>query len=405
MRLPVSLLVAAFCVSACASDVATTRLAPTSAPCVERIDLSAGFILISTPIGYEHGDQPPLIVCLHETDTGAAAIIEFWRRLRSPIGAIFVAPQHHMPGWREQDLPCITAMCRHLRKHVTYDRRRVLLTGYSAGGAMAFHLLYAERFPATALAAMANYVPPSITPEMAAARRDLPVFYAVGTRDINQDRMTASISLLQTNCTDVTLLRPDIGHRLDRTIGQRAMDWFIQTTTRQSMQRVKRAKELAQKGSYAAGLACVEPIVSQRRWHLPEVVAAAEPILGDLERPGLQMLAEAERLVRRGERATAAEQLRNMEAAYGDSRLGKDARRRRADLEADPDVRSAQDALQEEKMKRATHDSLLWAQKLVAKREYQLARKQCRTIIQMYPDSDAAARARTLLGQLDRAGK
>ncbi len=372
---------------------------------VERIELSAGFYLLARPAGYKQGDRPPLIVCLHETETGAATILEFWRRLATPIGMVLAAPEHHMPGWREIDLPCIRAMLSHLRRHVTYDPQRVLLAGYSAGGAMAMHLLYVEDFPATAVAGTANYVPPSVTRERVAARRDVPIFYAVGTRDINYDRMRASLELLQANGGTLTLVRPDIGHRLDPGVGQQAMDWFVRTATRQALGRIDQAAEMAQKGRYAAGLAVVEPILAQRAWHPPEVVERAAPVRDTLERPGRKRLAEATHLTSEDRSEAAVDVLRRIEEDYGASQLGDEARRRRMTLEADPKVSAALKARQADETEQAARRSLVRAQRLVVKRQYDQAKRQCRSLIKAYPGSTAAARARTLLEQLREAGR
>jgi hypothetical protein len=372
---------------------------------VERVDLASGFYLVSRPVGYTAGDRPPLIVCLHETDTGAGTILEFWRGLKSPIGVLLAAPEHHMPGWREADMPCIRAMIEHLRQNVSYDPKRVLLTGYSAGGAMAFYLLYAESFPATAVAATANYVPPTITAKMIAARRDVPIFYAVGQRDINHDRMKSSIELLQANGGTLTLLRPDIGHALDPVVAQQAMDWFIETTTQRLLREIDQAGRMVRTRSYAAGLAIVEPIVGQRRWHLPQVVSKAEAALAELERPGREDLARAERLLQGGAQLDALDLLRRLGSDYGLSRLGTEARGRRDRLEGDPTVCAADRARRDAQQEQAGTKALVLAQRLAAQRQYEQARQQCYTIIRAYPGTAAAARARTLLEQLRRAGK
>ena len=388
-----------------ASAGADPRPSTTTRAGVERVALSSGFYLLVKPSGYAHGDRPPLIVCLHETDTGAEEILAFWRRLETPIGVVLAAPQHHMPGWREADLPCIRAMLAHLAEHVTYDADRVLLTGYSAGGAMAFHLAYVEGFPATAVAATANYVPPSVTADRVAGRRDLPVFYAVGTRDVNHDRMRASIELLQANGGPLTLLRPDIGHRLDPVVGQQAADWFAKTSDRQAQRRIDRAERAVKDRTYAAGLALVEPIVAQRRWHPAKTVRRAGSVRDDLERPGRERLADAARLTRQGQSLAAVDVLREVETAYGRSRVGEAARDRRETLLADPKVRSDESARRAEREEQAARRSLRRAQQFVVDGQFAQAKQQCRSIIRSYPDSTAATRARTLLDQIRRAGR
>ena len=97
--------------------------------------------------------------------------------------------------------------------------------------------------------------------------------------------------------------------------------------------------------------------------------------------------------------------LRRVEVAYGTARLGLEARKRRETLQADPKVRAAEKARQEERREQASRESLVRAQRLVVNREYHQAKEQCRAIIRTYPGTPAATRAQTLLDQLRRAGK
>ncbi len=381
----------------------TTTTTTTAA--VDRVNLSAGFCLMVKPPGCRPDDRPPLIVCLHETDTGAQVILDFWRGLRSPIPAMLIAPEHHMPGWRETDMPCIQAMLEYLQRHAGYDTHRVLLTGYSAGGAMSFHLLYTEKFPATFVAATANYVPPSITAEMVAARRDVPIFYAVGRKDINHDRMASSIALLTQHGGPLTLIRPEIGHRLDPEVGQQAMDWFVQTSTQQTLRRIDQAVETIGQRAYAGGLTIVEPIVAQKRWHPPEVVARAEAAILRLEKPGRDALTEIDRLIAQGQSLQAVDALRKLDAQYGPSRVGDEVRLRLERLTADERVKVGQQSRQDTQTENASRRALAQAQRMVVNRQYEQARQQCDIIIRSYPGTDAAVRAKRLLEQLRRAGK
>ena len=52
---------------------------------------------------------------------------------------VTVAPQAGAPGWREADLLRLRETWDDLRQRVTFDPARVLLAGFSAGGAMTFH--------------------------------------------------------------------------------------------------------------------------------------------------------------------------------------------------------------------------------------------------------------------------
>ena len=155
-------------------------------PAVERVELLHGYYWLATPAGMDPQTRYPLVVCLHGTETRAADLMGFWLSLEADLPLIFVAPQATDAGWRDTDLTLLAELTEHIAQTVPYDPERVLLTGHSAGGAMAFHLLYVEDFPATAVAVTANYLPPTVTAEMIERRRDVPLFYAVGEADLNR---------------------------------------------------------------------------------------------------------------------------------------------------------------------------------------------------------------------------
>ena len=154
-----------------------------------------------------------------------------WMGLREGIHAPATRPMqqgagHHRRapgrrrGWADTDLPTI-GPCWPTCPGGIHSIRQRNARRVSAGVCQAFHRLYVERVPVTAVAALANYLPPSITQEQIQAQRDIPVFYAVGRDDINHERMRAGIDPAPCRQRDVELYRPPIGHVLDPQVAAR----------------------------------------------------------------------------------------------------------------------------------------------------------------------------------------
>lgn len=363
-----------------------------------RLDLPVrsepGYYWISRPPGYGRGDKPPLLICLHGTDDTARQMMDFWAACRPRIPMVMASPQGVGKGWSDADLGTIRAMMSHLQANVSYDGGRVLLAGFSAGGAMTLFLLYKEKLPVTAAAALANYVPPRITAGDVADRGWIPVFYAVGMADLNHERMRHGLDILRAAGGNVELYRPPIGHVLDPQVGQAALEWFFNIVGERVAKEIAGATEEA---GLAHACVAMERIINQARWHEPQHVEAARATLEKLERAGRAGLALAEGRIREKRVIEAYEALRELETRYGGARMGRQAAEARARLERDPD---AQRRIRDHQgQKRAEEAMTLYrsAQRLVAEARYRDAMGKCEEILAQYGDTPAAPRAQYLL--------
>lgn len=353
---------------------------------------------LALPAGYKPGAQPALLVVLHGTDDNARQMIDFWGRLSMPCPVILAAPQGVGRGWCDRDPAAIRAMFAHLNERVSHDSERVLLAGFSAGGAMGFHLLYKEKSPVTALAALANYVPPSIASEEIRARSGVPVFYAVGMDDLNHERMRWGLSRLRDAGGDVFLHRPRIGHVLDPVVGQAALDWFFKQT-RESLDRQAQA---AVGGDTATALPRLETVLAQARWHDPASVDVARQTLERIESPGREQLRQAKLMLDSGRKLEAAELLLTVETRYAAGRLGREAGGLRLRIEDDPEVRRQ---LAERRARRRADEAFeLYraAQMLVAQNRLHDAAERCRQVTTLYQDTPSAPRAKFLLDTIEQ---
>lgn len=386
------------------SGLSTDFCTPLTKPGTDRIELTLSnrtspvSIWTYRPPGYAPGQRPPLMICLHGTDDTALDMIEFWRERRMRIPAVLVAPQGMGKGWTSDDVATIRATFDYAANCIWHDPHRVLLAGFSAGGAMTFQMLYVERVPVTAAAALANYVPPRLTAEDVRGQRHVPVFYAVGMADINHELMRSGLDFLRSAGANVEVYRPPIGHTLDPSVGQATVDWFFDQCERQTEAAIRAA---APPNPIAPAAARLERIISQPNWHPEALVERAEQALVELEKSGRDQLRSAESLATQGQAGQAAEMYERIETTYGFARLAVEARRRRERLEADPVAGQRIRLYRAGKRADQAMAEYARAQKLVTQRQLGEAAALCRRIVDVYADTPAAVRAERLLTLLD----
>src|SRR5690606_3427787 len=142
------------------------------------------------------------------------------------------------------------------------------------------HLVYAEGLSFAGVAALANYVPPRLTEEQIRARRHVPVFYAVGIKDVNAGRMQIGLDLLRTCGANVDLYRPQIGHVLDSSVAQAALDWLMDRCDRRVTEIIQTARGAEDRAAAAIRL---EGLIAQSAWHASAHVDASRRALAEIE--------------------------------------------------------------------------------------------------------------------------
>ena len=370
----------------------------------ETVRLGDSFYLLSRPADRLETEPLPLIIALHGTDTTAADFIEFWSNLDFAVPFAIVAPQATGPGWHSDDVAFLKDVVADVPRRLAIDRSRILLTGHSAGGAMALHMLYAERIPATAAVVTANYLPPTFEADDVTARADVPLYYAVGQADTNFESMRAGLEVLRQKGVHVTVARPRSGHSLDSDVAQAALLWFEALCRSRTQVVLDHARRQCEQTSSDPGsaAAAVEKLLEYRASHPPKQMAEAEAILKDLLGPGRATLARAQQLVREDRLVDAHAVYLSIEQHYRESSLGIDARIERQQVESFPVVQAY--LSERVRAEQARSAETMWQQALVALRGSRIAeaRRQCANLVALYPQAEQARQAQALLDLLER---
>jgi poly(3-hydroxybutyrate) depolymerase len=143
---------------------------------------------VSVPPGYDGFRRVPLVLALH---FGGDSFPPFFGRgmlelLVQPalqtLGAVMVAPDAQDPGWDDaNDETRVLYLLEHVMANFAIDRKRVLCTGYSMGGAGTWYLV--GRHPDRFTAAIPIAGRPPSGPAAAVGRWTVPVRALHGRRD------------------------------------------------------------------------------------------------------------------------------------------------------------------------------------------------------------------------------
>lgn len=368
---------------------------------IARVDLPSGFYLVTRPDAVTPDTPVPLVFILHGTDANAIEMIRFWQRMHADFAMTLVAPQSSSTGWNDTDLPHLRNVLADVQAHVPHDPDRLLLTGHSAGGAMALHMLYVENFPASAAAVTACYVPPTVTPDGVRSRAGVPLFYTVGEQDINRMPMREGLTLLHDNNATVTIRTPDIGHVLDKSATQAGLDWF-ENLCRLHVEAVFTQADLARSAAADPGpvLVTLESITRSRRFHFPEQVNRAETLIAAFQVEGRRALAQAREDIEKQQFLRARRLLVDTERRFDPSSLAAEARTLRADIDRLPQLADVIEIERLTDLERRANAVFQQAEDALRENRPADVRRLCESIRKDYPRSAAAARTDELLAKV-----
>ncbi len=101
-------------------------------------------LCIHVPRAYDASKPTPLLLALHFTGGTGASALPGWRALAEELGWLVLAPSEAGAndgyGWTERERGSVLAALRWMRRHYDVDEDRIVVTGFSRGGHMAWDL-------------------------------------------------------------------------------------------------------------------------------------------------------------------------------------------------------------------------------------------------------------------------
>jgi len=215
---------------------------------------------VYVPPGYDPGTPAPLLLALHGTGGGGAALVPMWQETADTLGMIVLAPnaggmnEGYTFGAGERN--STLAALRAAREHLNIAENRIHVTGVSRGGHLTWDLIL--RFPDL----WASAIPMIGGPRLAFSRGENNTRFVENVRGLtirdlqgaNDDpRLVASLRMMFARLTelgarDVELLEfPDMGHNFQ--FGAIKWPGFLEKQVRDALpQRVVRRVASPQEG-------------------------------------------------------------------------------------------------------------------------------------------------------------
>lgn len=163
------------------------------AAALERVKprIDAAPLLTHVPRRLDPSRPAPLVVALHSFGGRAEEIAALWRRAAEAQGAILVAPQSHVPrgqgfdwGAMDQAEYAILRAAARARAAHAIDPARIVLTGFSQGGSMAFYVALRQPRLFAGVVPVAGFYEERLNPLPASRPDAFPRFFIMnGARD------------------------------------------------------------------------------------------------------------------------------------------------------------------------------------------------------------------------------
>lgn len=148
-------------------------------------------IEIIVPDGLDATKAAPAIVALHGYSGNAKSFVEVWKGAAKAAGAILIVPQGPNPAqggyeWgnmRQAELLTMKSIEK-ASKANKIDEKRIVLTGFSQGGLMAYSIAFKNPKKFCGVIPVAAVYNPSLAPRPGAGKDGMPKFYImVGDQD------------------------------------------------------------------------------------------------------------------------------------------------------------------------------------------------------------------------------
>jgi predicted esterase len=217
-----------------------------------------GLCMIVLPKGHDPKKSYDLIVALHgagDTAENFARCWSTWAGNRESILAVPEASQKAGPGytWSTPDEAKIAAVVEDCIKTYGADRKRVMLTGHSAGCAIGFFVVSKHPDMFACYGGTAQVVEQFVNKkELEKAVPTTAIYFAIGKQDPNHAFYKDTLDLLTKMKFNIVTEDPDIGHTVTPEECKKMLDLFDSTADKIGQQRLADAKKQLAAKSWGA---------------------------------------------------------------------------------------------------------------------------------------------------------
>lgn len=249
---------------------------------------SKGSYVLTLPKGHDPKKVYDLVVALHGAGDTAENFSHFWQGQvagRETILAVPEASSKMGPGftWSSEDLDRVVETVEDAVKNFGADRKRILLSGHSAGCAIGFYIVSKKPDFFACFGGVAHGVQQGLVneKELEKAADTTAIYYAVGTKDQNHAIYQKTVDLLTKMKFNLRHEDPDIPHTITPEEAKHMLEHFDATADKLGQARLAEAKKQVAAKSWGAAETALSQVAAGKGPSAAEARTLLEGLRGE----------------------------------------------------------------------------------------------------------------------------
>ena len=181
------------------------------------------------PPDYQRPLDYPLLISLHGAGEKGDRMVRYWKESAAHHNVILCCPNSSGASWAQPDMLRMIQITEHVLKNYSVDRKRILLSGISAGGAVTYLLGFTIPVLYPYLNPMSAAFGDSYLKLLKDAEKR-PLYITHGAKDdliSPAEGGALAAKVLKENGFDVSYVeRPNDGHQVPEGEQENILNWF-----------------------------------------------------------------------------------------------------------------------------------------------------------------------------------
>lgn len=361
------------------------------APQKKELPDGKGFYILGLPKNHDPKKSYDLIVALHGAGGTAENFAAFWLSLLGNRETILAVPEGSVNAgqgftWSSEDDARIVAAVEECIKTYGVDRKRVMLTGFSAGSGLGFIVIANHPDMFVCYGAAAKGVDGRMNKkELEKAVPNTSIYYAVGKQDPNHQVYKDNVDLLTKMKFNLVTEDPDIPHTITPDEGRKMLELFDSTSDKAGQTHLAEGKKQLSAKNWASAEKELTSAASGKG------VAATEAatLLDGMKKEFAAKLDAAKAL----KGPDAVDALQKIEREYPGTSVAVDAKVLADKISADPATKEINATRQHEALEAKALQAMKDAQALEAASKWSQAVEAYERVAQDFAESSLKAKA------------